>query len=60
MFLDALATLLAKAGHLLTIEIKLQATRIGDEWKPKLDAANGISLQKAEAFLQLIATFSLR
>ncbi|XP_047315491.1 FRIGIDA-like protein 3 [Impatiens glandulifera] len=60
MFLDALATLLARADdQLLTIQIKLQAKRIADEWKPILDAANGISLEEAEAFLQLIATFRL-
>ncbi|KAM1166066.1 hypothetical protein ACFX2G_025845 [Malus domestica] len=40
-----------------------QAKAIADEWKPKLanagtDAANGISLE-AEAFLQLLATFSI-
>lgn len=67
MFMEAMATLLAKADpgadHLLNPETKQQAKAIADEWKPKLasagiDAANGNSLE-AEAFLQLLATFSI-
>ncbi|XP_028052199.1 FRIGIDA-like protein 3 isoform X2 [Camellia sinensis] len=69
MFMEAMATLLARADpgadHLLNPEIKQQAKAIADEWKPKLagaagtDAANAKNSLEAEAFLQLLATFSI-
>lgn len=69
MFMEAMATLLARADpgadHLLNPEIKQQAKAIANEWKPKLagaagtDAANAKNSLEAEAFLQLLATFSI-
>ncbi|KAE9449656.1 hypothetical protein C3L33_18448, partial [Rhododendron williamsianum] len=59
MFMEAMATLLTRADdNVLSPEIKQQAKAIADEWKPKLAAANGNSLE-AEAFLQLLATFRI-
>jgi hypothetical protein len=59
MFMEAMTTLLKRADdNLLSPESKQQAKAIADDWKPKLAAANGNSLE-AKAFLQLLATFRI-
>ncbi|XP_038703958.1 FRIGIDA-like protein 3 [Tripterygium wilfordii] len=54
---------LVSASDLISEEVKEQAKKITEEWKPKLealdlDASNGNSLE-AHAFLQLVATFGI-